>query len=201
MTQSSEDATNRWIEIENLLETFFQKYPDDAYRDVARGFLSKLVANSPKLTGQPGGWAGGLVHAISAWTPLQRCHVIRNSELEELFGTSMGTIRTRAERIWQIVEAESGRELLASERFRDFNLRDEANAICAYAFRNGPIEDIHASVDSDGRNRISDPEMKQLMIEASRKVAELLEMKERTPEQYQVFIRGYNRTWCAKWER
>jgi hypothetical protein len=37
----------------------------------------------------------------------------------------------------------------------------DANAICAYAFRNGLIEDIHASVDSDGRSRITDPEMKQ----------------------------------------
>ena len=130
--------TANWAEIENLLDSFFQRYPDDAYRDVARDFLGKLVANSPEVSGRPGGWAGGLVYAISAWTPLRRRHVIRNAEYEELFGTTMGTIRTRAERIWQIVEAESARELLASERFRDFSLRDEANAnaICAYAFRN-----------------------------------------------------------------
>ncbi len=44
-----------------------------------------------------------------------------------------------------------------------FTLRDEANAICAFAFRNGFIENIHASVDSDGRPRITDPEMKQLI--------------------------------------
>jgi hypothetical protein len=136
MTQSSEHPTNSWAEIENLLDLFFQRYPDDAFRDLAREFLGKLVANSPEVSGQPGGWAGGLVYAISAWSPLQRRHVIRNAEYEELFGTSMGTIRTRAERVWQIVEAESARELLESERFREFSLRDEANAICAYAFRN-----------------------------------------------------------------
>lgn len=107
MTQSSEDATNRWLEMERLLETFFQKYPDDAYRSVARDYLSKLVVNSPEVSGQPGGWAGGLVYAISAWTPLQRRHVIRNAEFEELFGTTMRTIRKRAELVWQIVEAES----------------------------------------------------------------------------------------------
>ena len=57
----------------------------------------------------------------------------------------------------------------------EFSIRDDANAICAYAFRNGPIEDIH------GDGRISDSEMKRLMINASESLAKLLTMKKERP--------------------
>ena len=79
--------------------------------------------------------------------------------------------------------------------WEEFTLRDEANAICAYAFRNGPIEDIHA----DGR--ISDPEMKHLMIKSSESLAKLLAMKQETPAEYDRFIRDYHRKFCRRWER
>ena len=201
MTQTNSNTAAVRTDFESLLDAFFEKYPDDAFQKAARELLDKLLASSEQFSGKPGGWAGGLVYAISAWLPLRRRHVILNAELEEAFRTTMGTIRTRAEQIWQILESELTQGQQWPERFKNFTLRDEANAICAYAFRNGPIEDIHASVDSGGRNRITDPEMKQLMIAASQKVAELLHMKEQEPKQYDLFIRGYNRTWCSKWER
>lgn len=78
---------------------------------------------------------------------------------------------------------------------QEFALRDEANAICAYAFRNGPIENIHA----DGR--ISDPEMKHLMIKACESLAKLLTMKLESPAEYDRFIRDYGRKYCYRWER
>ena len=201
MTQTTRNTPAVRTDFVNLLDAFFEKYPDDAFRKAAFELLDKLLASSQQLSGKPGGWAGGLVYAISAWLPLRRRHVILNAELEEVFGTTMGTIRTRAERIWQILESELIQGQQWPERFQNFTVRDEANAICAYAFRHGPIEDIHASVDSDGRNRITDPEMKQLMIAASQKVAELLQMKAQEPKQYDLLIRGYNWTRCEKWER
>lgn len=76
-----------------------------------------------------------------------------------------------------------------------FSIRDDANAICAYAFHNGPIEDIHA----DGR--ISDSEMKNLMINVSERLAKLLTMKQKTPAEYDQFIRNYYRMYCLQWER
>ena len=50
-----------------------------------------------------------------------------------------------------------------------FSLRDEANAIVAIAFRNGPLEDLHAGKASDlltnnELSRITQEEMKQLML-------------------------------------
>jgi len=201
MTQTSDYTASVRADFESLLDAFFDRYPDEAFRGAAREVLDKLLANREDFSGKPGGWAGGLVYVISAWMPLRRRHVILNAELEDVFGTTMSTIRKRAEQIWRIIEPELFQGPQWPERFQDFTLRDEANAICAYAFRNGLIEDIHASTDSDGRDRITDSEMKQLMIEASRKVAELLEMKEQAPKQYHLFIRGYNRTWCRQWER
>ena len=57
-----------------------------------------------------------------------------------------------------------------------FTIRDEANALTAYAFRNGPLENLHAGKSSPltsdpTLSRITDPEMKELMINASEKLA------------------------------
>jgi len=54
--------------------------------------------------------------------------------------------------------------------------------------------------DSD-LSRITDPEMKKLMIEASQKVAELLSLKEKEPEKYWRLITWFNESYCKKWER
>lgn len=87
-----------------------------------------------------------------------------------------------------------------------FSLRDEANAIVAMAFRNGPIEDLHAGKWSELLNdptlsRITDEEMKTLMLAACRTMAELLRMKESDPEAYYQEMMTYNHRFCRHWER
>ena len=54
----------------------------------------------------------------------------------------------------------------------DFTIRDEANAVTAFAFRNGFIEELHAGkwsplLEQPGNSRITDDEMRRLMIEAA----------------------------------
>lgn len=72
------------------------------------------------------------------------------------------------------------RKKLEAQLFPDgFTLRDEANAIVALAFRNGPIEDLHAGqwselLSNPELSRITDDEMKMLMIDACEHVAKLL---------------------------
>jgi hypothetical protein len=88
----------------------------------------------------------------------------------------------------------------------EFTARDEANALTAYAFRNGFLEDLHAGKPSPvlsqpGYSRISDAEMKRLMIEASAKLEKMLRMKQEDAAQYEVFIRNYQRTYCRTWKR
>jgi hypothetical protein len=88
----------------------------------------------------------------------------------------------------------------------DFTIRDEANALTAFAFRNGFLEDLHAgkplpASQQSGFSRISDNEMRRLMIEASEKLALLLTMKQQDPQKYEAFIKNYHKIYCRSWER
>ena len=87
-----------------------------------------------------------------------------------------------------------------------FTLRDEANAIVAKAFRHGPIEALHAGKDSEFLHnpelcRITDDEMKAIMINASRKVEKLLREKQENPEEYVVQLIDFTMKNCRDWER
>ncbi len=183
-----------------LLTTFFDRFPNEQLQLAANSALELLLAKNSALSGKPAGWAGGLIYALGGKAGVGIPGVL-NSELETIFGVSVGTISKRAKRIWDLMEPELLQMLSNTYHRGEFTIRDEANTICAYAFRNGHIENIHASVDSSGHPRITDPEMKQLMIESCRKLAELLEMKEREPKKYEGFIRDYNRKYCYNWER
>jgi len=88
----------------------------------------------------------------------------------------------------------------------ELTLRDEANAFTAFAFRNGFLEDLHSGKPSPilsepGYSRISDEEMRKLMIEASEKLAQMLRMKREEPGRYEVFIRDYQKRYCRAWKR
>lgn len=88
----------------------------------------------------------------------------------------------------------------------EFTIRDEANALTAFAFRNGFLEDLHAGkslpvAQQSGFSRISDDEMRRLMIEASEKLAQLLTKKQQDPQGYETFIRQYHKIYCGSWKR
>ncbi|MGC9457336.1 MAG: DUF6398 domain-containing protein [Halothiobacillaceae bacterium] len=178
------------------LNRFFTSYRDTKLRTTAMKALRFLAAGDEPMRGKPEGWAAGIIYAL-ANRDRRACGMtgMLNAELEEFFGVTMGTIRRRAEQVKQALGLDAP---LATEGLppRDeFTVRDEANAICAYAFRNGPIEDIHAG------GRISDPEMKHMMIKASESLAKLMAMKQDTPAEYDRFIRDYHRKFCRRWER
>jgi hypothetical protein len=87
-----------------------------------------------------------------------------------------------------------------------FTIRDEANALVAWAFRNGPLEDLHAGkhsalLDDATLCRITDNEMKTLMISACRQLATLLELKAKDADEYDRQIKSYNLRYCRGWER
>ena len=87
-----------------------------------------------------------------------------------------------------------------------FNERDEANALIAFTVRNGPIEDLHAGkhsalLDDPSLSRITDEEMKMLMMNATRMLAGLLRFRDKNPELYRRWIRTYGDAYCSRWER
>jgi hypothetical protein len=88
---------------QQLLTAFFEKYPNPHLRTRADRTLKKLLANKFPMPGNPGGWAGGIVYAISSigvGVP-----GVLNSELEEAFSTSMGTVYKRAATIRKLLGA------------------------------------------------------------------------------------------------
>ncbi len=87
-----------------------------------------------------------------------------------------------------------------------FTIRDEANALTAYAFRNGELENLHAGAaspltDDPNLSRITDAKMKELMIEASGKLAALLAFRDRDPDNYKRFVQAYGFMFCREWNR
>ena len=88
----------------------------------------------------------------------------------------------------------------------EFTLRDEANALTAHAFRNGFLEDLHAGkhspiLDQPGYSRITDDEVKRLMIQASERLAHMLALKQQDPAEYDRSIRKYHKNYCRTWKR
>ena len=96
--------------------------------------------------------------------------------------------------------------MLLSVMKHTWTYREEANALTCCAFRNGYIEELHAGKHSEllekpELSRITDAEMKKLMIGASTKLAELLTIKEADPDKYWRLIEHFNEAYCRRWEK
>jgi hypothetical protein len=82
----------------------------------------------------------------------------------------------------------------------------EAKAIVVLAFRNGPIEDLHAGKpcpaceSKAGHSRISDAEMKVIMKNAVNQVYKLLLLKTDDPDGYERQI-AYGERCTANWDQ
>jgi len=85
-------------------------------------------------------------------------------------------------------------------------LARESKVIVALAFRNGPIEDVHAGktcptcTDNPAYSHITDEEMKRIMKCAVNRVYEMLCEREFAPERYEKTLRfgdGYAANWDA----
>lgn len=88
-----------------------------------------------------------------------------------------------------------------------WTIRDEANALTVLAFRNGYIEELHAGrhhevLDDPDISRITDDEMKTLMIQASEQLARLLHLRETNPDKYKKEMElgaRYTYKWDKTW--
>jgi hypothetical protein len=81
----------------------------------------------------------------------------------------------------------------------------EAKAIVALAFRNGPIEDMHAGklcptcAGKPEYTHITQNEMKRIMQNAVDQVYRLLALKENDPEKYEAMI-DFGAKYTAAWD-
>ena len=89
---------------------------------------------------------------------------------------------------------------------RPLSIREEANALTCFAFRNGDLEELHAGkyselLEMSELSRLTDAEMKKLMIQSSAVLADLLTMKETNPGEYWRKITKFNENFCRQWEK
>jgi len=86
----------------------------------------------------------------------------------------------------------------------DPQLAREAKAIVALAFRNGPIEDVHAGKpcptcrSRQGYSRLTDADVKLIMQNAVDHVYKLLWLRESKPQEYEAeitFAESYTTSW------
>jgi len=87
---------------------------------------------------------------------------------------------------------------------RDKGLKMEADAIVSYAFRNGPIEDLHGDDHlNELTNRvgsvITQKEMKEIMVYACENLHNLLILKHEQPEEYSKLILEQYKGYCKEW--
>lgn len=84
-------------------------------------------------------------------------------------------------------------------------LASEAKALVALAFRNGPIENVHAGLpcptctDKSGYSRISDSEMKTIMKSAVSRLYTLLLLKATNPAEFEALMR-YGSLFTRQWD-
>lgn len=96
--------------------------------------------------------------------------------------------------------ADKERELVISPE-----LAEEAKSLVALAFRNGPIEDVHAGktcptcAGKAEYSHISDSEMKQIMKRAVDKIYALLWVRTYSPKTYREVVKAGNR-YTLNWD-
>ncbi len=107
-----------------------------------------------------------------------------------------------------MMNSDEHRENVSNARsvMTDMTLREEANAIVAHVFRNGFLEDLHAGIVEEKLldpkySRITNDEMKKLMIECCDKMEKLLRLREEKPSEYMDKMKRTLRNYCKHWEK
>lgn len=105
-----------------------------------------------------------------------------------------------------MMNSDEHRENVSNARsvMTDMTLREEANAIVAHVFRNGFLEDLHAGIVEEKfldakYSRITDDEMKKLMIECCEKMEKLLQLREENPQAYKELLKLNHQLYCKHW--
>ena len=91
---------------QKLLSAFFEKYPNANLQIEANRVLKCFSDFQLLKHGKPGGWAGGVIYALTNQYH-RACGVpcILNKECEEFFDVSMGTIYKRTAMIKKLLLA------------------------------------------------------------------------------------------------
>ncbi len=80
-----------------ILNSLFKRSPNPCLHTEVNRLLEDLSICNIKTTGNPGGWAGGIIY-VSANQNCRACGILHlhNKEVEEFFNVSMSTIYRQA---------------------------------------------------------------------------------------------------------
>ena len=98
-----------------FLAAFLERFPNAQLRARVHSALPQLLSKNKVFLGKPGGWAGGLVHALGNEYGAG-VRGILNRELEDVFGVSIGTIHKRSAQIWRLMESELMKVMVSVHR-------------------------------------------------------------------------------------
>jgi len=68
------------------------------------------------------------------------------------------------------------------------------------------IENLHAGknwplLDDDSLSRLTDAEIKAIVVYATRTVAMMLRLRDEAPDLYRRYVQAYGSRYCRAWER
>lgn len=91
-------------ECRDFLNRFFDNNPNDTLRKRSLKALRFLSSGDAPLSGKPGGWAAGIIHAL-ANRERKACGIpgLLNEDAENFFEVSMGTVRKRAGQVKELI--------------------------------------------------------------------------------------------------
>lgn len=97
-------SQERAVALRNLIDVFFEKFPNPQLERRVRKGLRLLQACEELRDGAIEGWAAGLVYAIANWGQIP-CGVpgISRADFEGFFHVTMGTARKRAARVLDLL--------------------------------------------------------------------------------------------------
>ncbi|OHB55639.1 MAG: hypothetical protein A2Y12_14985 [Planctomycetes bacterium GWF2_42_9] len=89
---------------QQLIAAFFKAYPNPKLQNEVNRIMKRFDALKIPMHGKPGGWAGGIIYAITnqGQSP---CGIpgVLNKECEDFFKVSMGTIHRRAYQVRELL--------------------------------------------------------------------------------------------------
>jgi hypothetical protein len=65
MMSTTDNTQEFYSACRGMLAKFFDSFPDEAFRSIACQSLETFLAQCQHREGKPGGWTGGLVHALA----------------------------------------------------------------------------------------------------------------------------------------
>ena len=164
----------------------------DKLKPAVQTNLQTLIRHCAVFEGKPEAWAGGLVYATNNLRGEEKV-ILHNAVMEEALGTSMNTIRKRANQVNNVIgpHVTSFQDVAAADSPK--TLRDETDAISDYQLKGDVLRRY-----ADPKDPLDEKGVERLLSE---RLAELRSMKASRPDDYRQFLEAFMRRHAKEGQR